>query len=215
MTAQVGLGPLVLCRAWTRIDLRVQGQDVPGSDVEAVVAAFGDRTEVREVSRCTLGLVFVVAGRRLRDGLQPSPRGVVIGVVIRKAPVVVLVVAEEQYEVQVELKQQVAGRLVLAGGGSVRALWTGDVARGGDHDGAHRAPGSGTVTALAQPPSDNQTQNEERAEEPEPEDEFHSGGRVHFDSPYGVARSRANGGRGSPLSARFGPFGLAQAAASS
>src|SRR5919108_3002819 len=108
--AEVGAQPLFLGRASAAAAhltaVGVEGDQVPGADVERVVAlpprsgrARGapDAVEVVEVAGCAGGLVLVVAGGRVSDALQAAPAEVVCERILPERAVLVLVVAECQH----------------------------------------------------------------------------------------------------------------------
>ncbi len=80
----------------------VQDHDVPGAEVEGVVAVaalVGGRAPVGVVTRRPRGGVLAVARRRVRDVLVRAPRGMVRGVVVGEGALVVLEVSDRDHGV--------------------------------------------------------------------------------------------------------------------
>src|SRR5205823_12494748 len=123
--------------------VRVQGDEVPTTEVEAVVPASGRARrspEVAEVARGAARLVLVIAGRRPRDPLHAPPRPGVREEVLRVRAVLVLVVPEREHSRIAASEQEVRGRELPArarGAASpvVRAVErvAGDVSGSGNH----------------------------------------------------------------------------------
>src|SRR5205807_6786167 len=75
---QIRLEPLLLRRSRPHRDVRVQGDDVPGAEVVAVVAlggVAGGGAEVAVVARGAGGVVVVVARHRAGARFEPAPGG--------------------------------------------------------------------------------------------------------------------------------------------
>src|SRR3990170_1442040 len=99
------------------IAVRVEGDDVPVADVEAVVAlaAFARQgAEVREVAPRAGDVVVVVAERRAGDRLHPPPRSRVRPLERAQLPVLVLVVPGGKDRPRIAAHQQVGRRHLLA-----------------------------------------------------------------------------------------------------
>src|SRR5206468_11433885 len=127
---EVGLEPRLLRRAHgsRHIGVRaVQHDDVPRPEIVALVAGLGrvarGCTEIGEIrDRGGAGVVFVVAGRRVRAGLVAAPRGVIAVLVVRCRPVGEGVVADREHGAGNRVEDGRRGR--VAGGGTA-----GDVPR--------------------------------------------------------------------------------------
>src|SRR5256885_16235204 len=73
---EVAPEPLLLRRAGIHGDVAVQDDDVPGAQLEAVIALRGvarRRAEIAVIARRAARVVIVVAGRRLGAGLVAAP----------------------------------------------------------------------------------------------------------------------------------------------
>src|SRR5207302_2233506 len=100
---EVGLEPQVLCRAGTEGDeaaVRVQHNDVPGSEVEAVVAQAPPPRAVAEVVERAIGragVVLVIAQRVVSAGSVTAPGRIVAVLVAGRAAVWERVVPQRQH----------------------------------------------------------------------------------------------------------------------
>src|SRR2546423_8829357 len=122
---------------------RVQRDEVPGPDVEAVVALVAipgparediDSVEVVEVALCPAREVLVIAGGREGDRLHTTPAELVGLREARVAPRRVLRVTEHQHTAQAPADEQVRGVLLAAFRARRAAAGSaGNVARGRDH----------------------------------------------------------------------------------
>jgi hypothetical protein len=126
---EVGLEPRDLVASRLRVLFRIERDDVPVAEIEAVVAETGGpcgAAEVPEVPGRARSVVLVVSGRRARSGLVSSPgRSVALRELFRRA-VLVGVVAERQDRSLVCVEER--GRRLVT-----RRVAVGDVARG-EHD---------------------------------------------------------------------------------
>src|SRR5215218_5817807 len=124
MRSKIGLQPLLLSRPGPTAShlraIRVQRDDVPGPDVEAVIALptrAGGRPEVVEIpARATRGIeVLVISDSWTDERLRATPGRVEHLQVLRERVVVVLVVAECQNAGQPGVEEEVRRlRLVAA-----------------------------------------------------------------------------------------------------
>src|SRR5437867_11152700 len=101
MSGEIGPQPPLLRRSGPasahRAAIRIEGDEMPHSDVEAVppfALVAGRAAEVREVTRRARRLVFVVTGSRVCQRFHASPRTVVGGAEADQRPSFVLEIAE-------------------------------------------------------------------------------------------------------------------------
>src|SRR5205807_4063604 len=126
--------------------VRVQLDDVPGVEVERVVALAGragrvpHAVEVVEVPGRSGGEVLVVADRGVVERVGATPCARVHRLELRERGVVVLLVAQGEHSGEARVQQQVGGGLLLAAAGHPEAAVVArvggvarDVARRGDH----------------------------------------------------------------------------------
>ena len=117
------------------VAVRVERDDVPGAEVEAVVAlpgGAGRRAEVVEVARRVRGAVLVVADGWSRDRLDAPPGRVVRRPERRERAALVLDVAEREHRVVATRHEQIGRLPLLAGVRRVPRLAR-DVPGSGDH----------------------------------------------------------------------------------
>src|SRR6266571_5258530 len=103
MGGEVRLQPLLLrgasLAATDLLAVRVKHDQMPGTDVIAVVALGGiadRRSKVAVVAAGRLRVVFVVPHRWVRDGFDAPPRGRVRLLKLGKRPLVVLEIAQRK-----------------------------------------------------------------------------------------------------------------------
>ena len=131
---EIGLEPHLLGRAHVHRDVRVQGDDVPVTDVVAVVAfarCAGGRAEVVEVPGGAGGEVVVVAGDRLGARLEPAPGRIVAVLVVAARAVRIGVVARREHRAGNGV-HQVRGE-GIPGLGTVRDISSANQHVGRDH----------------------------------------------------------------------------------
>src|SRR5689334_903599 len=83
---QIGSQPVRLRRSAVGSDVAVQRDDVPGAEIEAVIAlteGAGILAKVLEVWRGSRCCVVVIAGRRSCAELEAAPRGLVAVLEVR------------------------------------------------------------------------------------------------------------------------------------
>src|SRR5205823_12539317 len=122
MRREISPEPLLLRRPGAHVEVAVQRDDVPGAEVEAVIALARlarRRTEVAEIARSSGGVVVVVAGNRPGAGLVPAPSRIVAVGVFGAGTVRVRIIARREHgagdRVELVIGEGIPGLVTYAG----------------------------------------------------------------------------------------------------